>query len=169
MSKSFLDKLNKKIEKLSNINITNINGRKRRSLRTISNLPLFLLNTTIPMDIEVNDTQGYMLIAGVDQINKVQEIINLREGYFEFIQNNTTHTIPITCWEKANYQNGEPLNINNNIEENNPPINNNINDDDDEYESDNEFENSQGFIVIGNNNKLLYLKSIMNKYHIKIQ
>ena len=56
MSKSFLDKLNWKIEKLSNINITDINREKRRSLGTISNLLLSLLNTTISIDIEVNDT-----------------------------------------------------------------------------------------------------------------
>lgn len=93
-------------------------------------------------------------------MNKVQGIINLRKGYFEFIWDDKIHIISITCWEKAKYQNGEPLNINNNNiltnneNENNIPSNNNINDnnDDDEYETEDECEDTQEFVVIGNNN-----------------
>ena len=66
MSKSFIDTLNIKIEKPSNINITDINEGQQQSLGIINGLPLELENTIISMNIEVNNTYRYILITGVE-------------------------------------------------------------------------------------------------------
>ncbi|CAG8832034.1 8641_t:CDS:2, partial [Racocetra persica] len=105
MSKAFADKLNQFIEKPCNLYFS---------------------------DINVNDAQGYVIIAEVSWLNKVKGIIDLKKEQFKFTWENKSYILPITCWEKPQYNNMRM----------------------DEYESsDNELEESKGFLVIGNSDK----------------
>jgi len=173
MSKAFADKLNRHIEKPSNIYFSDINGGKKRSLGIINNIPLQLSDIIIPINVEVNDAQGYAVIAGVDWLNKVQGIIDLKKGQFKFTWDNKSYILPITCWEKPQYNNSEPIPINNSNKSDdlfNQASSSKTNSDEiseDEYESsDDEKEESKGFLVIGNSNEkpILEINNTQVKY-----
>ncbi|CAG8734934.1 12266_t:CDS:2, partial [Racocetra fulgida] len=159
MSKLFADKLNKFIEKLSNLYFSDINGGKKRSLGIINNIPLQLSDTIIPIDVEVNDAQSYAIIAGVNWLNKVQGIIDLKRGQFRFTWDNKSYILPITCWEKPQNNNSEPIPLKNSSESND--LNNQTSSaetnsseiSEDEYESsDDEYKESKEFLDLEETN-----------------
>ncbi|CAG8727316.1 4123_t:CDS:1, partial [Racocetra fulgida] len=126
----------------------------------INNIPLQLSDTIIPIDMEVNDAQGYAIIAGVNWLNKVQDIIDLKRGQFKFTWNNKSYILPITCWEKLQYNNGKPIPLKNSSESNDSnnqtssTETNSSKISEDEYESsDNEQKESKGFLVIRNSDE----------------
>ncbi|CAG8642773.1 11871_t:CDS:1, partial [Racocetra fulgida] len=139
----------------------------------INNIPLQLSNTIIPIDVEVNDAQGYAIIARVNWLNKVQGIIDLKRGQFKFTWDNKSYILPITCWEKPQYNNGESIPLKNSSEfndSNNQTSSAETNSSEiSEYEyesSNNEQEESKGFLVIGNSDEkpILEINNIQVKY-----
>ena len=100
------------------------------------------------------------MIVGVDWLNKVQGIIDLKKRQFKFTQENKSYILPITCWEKPQYNNDEPIPINNfnkSNDLNSQTLSSKTNSDEiseDEYESsEDEKEESKGFLVIKNSNE----------------
>ncbi|CAG8620259.1 31513_t:CDS:2, partial [Racocetra persica] len=85
ISKAFADKLNRFIEKPSNLYFSDIN--------------------------EINDTQDYTIIARVNWLNKIQGIIDLKKGQFKFTWENKSYILSITCWEKLQYNNSRSISL----------------------------------------------------------
>ncbi|CAG8556998.1 6272_t:CDS:1, partial [Racocetra fulgida] len=140
----------------------------------INNIPLQLSDTIIPIDVEVNDIQGYAIIAGVNWLNKVQGIIDLKRGQFKFTWDNKSYILPITYWEKPQYNNSKPISLKNSSESNdsnNQTSSAETNSSEiskDEYESsDDEQKESKGFLVIENSDEKSILE--INNTQVKYQ
>ncbi|CAG8594412.1 11426_t:CDS:2, partial [Ambispora leptoticha] len=146
----------------------------RTVVRIINNIPLQLSDTIISIDMEVNNAQGYAIIAGINWLNKVQGIIDLKRGQFKFTWNNKSYILPITYWEKPQYNNSEPIPLKNSSEfndSNNQTSSTETNSSEiseDKYESsDNEQKESKGFLVIGNSDEKPILE--INNTQVKYQ
>ncbi|CAG8717513.1 12289_t:CDS:2, partial [Racocetra fulgida] len=84
---------------------------------------------------------------------------------WKFTWDNKFYILPITCWEKPQYNNGESIPLKNSSEfndSNNQTLSaetNSIEISENEYElSDDEHEESKGFLVIGNSDEKPILK-----------
>ncbi|CAG8795461.1 11636_t:CDS:1, partial [Racocetra persica] len=89
-------------------------------------------------------------------------IIDLKKRQFKFTWKNKSYILPITCWEKLQYNNSEPIPLkipSESNDSNNQTLVVKTNKySEDEYESsDDELEKFKGFLVIGNFDENLYL------------
>ncbi|CAG8754644.1 934_t:CDS:1, partial [Racocetra fulgida] len=126
----------------------------------INNISFQLSDTIIPIDVEVNDAQVYAIIAGINWLNKMQSIIDLKRGQFRFTWDNKSYILSIIYWEKPQYNNGESISLKNSSESNDSnnqtssAKTNSSEISEDKYKSsDDEQEESKGFLVIGNSNE----------------
>ncbi|CAG8667034.1 24013_t:CDS:2 [Racocetra persica] len=61
MPKAFVDKLNRFIEKLSNLYFSDINSEKKQLLGIINNISLQLSDITIPINVEPQYNNGELI------------------------------------------------------------------------------------------------------------
>ncbi|CAG8831161.1 35054_t:CDS:1, partial [Racocetra persica] len=99
-------------------------------------------------------------------------IIDLKKRQFKFTWENKSYILSITCWKKPQYNNGEPIPLKIPSESNNSNNQTLVVEtyeySEDEYESsDNELEESKGFLVIGNSDEKPILK--INNTQVKYQ
>ena len=66
ITKGFLDKIGRKIQESSSVNMVDVNGGKKRSLGKIRNLPINIKGITIPVDVDVSESTNYTVIVGND-------------------------------------------------------------------------------------------------------
>ncbi|CAG8511490.1 10081_t:CDS:1, partial [Racocetra persica] len=106
----------------------------------------------------VNNIQGYAIIARVNWLNKVQNIINLKKRQFKFTWENKSYILPITCWKKPQYNNNESISLKISSESNNSNnqtlvIETNEYSEDKYESSDNKLKESKEFLVIENSDE----------------
>ena len=72
ISLSLLKDLDMEITQASKTVMVNVNGERRRPLGAVSNIPLKILNRTIPMDAIITDANSYAAIVGNDWLRKTK-------------------------------------------------------------------------------------------------
>ena len=84
ISQKFLQKLKRKIDKPSVINMIGINGDKKQALGEISNLPITIQNQVLPANVVVSEATGYDLLVGNDWLTKYQANLSWERLEAEF-------------------------------------------------------------------------------------
>ena len=103
MSKAFLQQLGRKIESASMITMINIQGGRSRPLGWVTNIPLQLDNVEIPISVDITESTDYYIVAGNDWLSKCRGRLYWDCQKFTFYWNNKEHQVPITCWEKSQF------------------------------------------------------------------
>ena len=83
-SNEFLKRHNIKIQRKSNILMSDINGASRQPLGAIDNFPITVNGITIPADIDITDARTYQIVVGMDWLNKIQAKIDLKTKTMNF-------------------------------------------------------------------------------------
>ena len=79
ISKSFIESIGRRIEKISGRKITGIHGERCSSLGIVTQVPIKLEEIVVAIDMEVIDATGYTLILRTDWLRKAHVIINYQE------------------------------------------------------------------------------------------
>ena len=72
ISKQFLEKVGRKVDQSSHINMIGINGEKRRALGEIKSLPIVIQQQLLPINVVVSEATGYDVLVGNDWLTKYQ-------------------------------------------------------------------------------------------------
>ena len=102
ISQKFLQKLKRKIDKPSVINMIGINGDKKKALGEISNLPITIQNQVLPANVVVSEATGYDLLVGNDWLTKYQANLSWKDWKLNFNKNGQMYEEPSACWKKIN-------------------------------------------------------------------
>ena len=70
ITKNFLDELERKIDRESNINMVGIHGEKRQPLGEVLNLPIQVQDAVIPVNVTVTEATDYAVIVSNDWLSK---------------------------------------------------------------------------------------------------
>jgi hypothetical protein len=103
MSKSFLQQLGRKIESASTITMINIQGGRSRPLGRVNNIPLQINGVEVPINVDITESTDYYIVAGNDWLTKCRGRLYWDCQKFTFIWNNKEYQIPMTCWEKPQF------------------------------------------------------------------
>lgn len=144
ISKAFLDKIKRKIDGPSSINMVDVNGGKRRSLGKVKDLPISIKGTIIPIDMDVSEANNYSIIVGNDWLTKTKGILDFNHGIMTLHYNGKRIRHAITCWEKPKYDdNGIPTGMKQEIKQDEQLS-------EIEYEDDETINDQQYCALIGN-------------------
>src|SRR6185369_3232160 len=100
ITKSFMEKINRKIDRQSSINMVGIHGDKKKALGEISNLPITIQDNLLPIDVVVSEATGYDVLVGNDWFIKYQAILDWRTNELRFKSKNQEYKQPASCWKK---------------------------------------------------------------------
>jgi hypothetical protein len=103
MSKSFLQQLGRKIESASTITMINIQGGRSRPLGRVTNILLQINGIKVPINVDITESTDYYIVAGNDWLTKCRGRLYWDYKKFTFSWNNKEYQIPITCWEKLQF------------------------------------------------------------------
>src|SRR5579884_1848989 len=84
---SFIKDLGLKIQRSSNISMSDINGVSKQPLGAIDNLLLNINGIVIPTEIDITEAKIYSVIVGMDFLNKIKANIDIRKGLITFEYN----------------------------------------------------------------------------------
>jgi len=88
VSHEFLKKWNIKIQRKSEVAMTDITGNVNHPLGAIDNFPITVDKITIPADVDVTPAQTYSVIVGMDWLNKIKANLDLKKNIMTFEWNN---------------------------------------------------------------------------------
>ena len=84
VSHEFLKKWNIKIQRKSEVAMTDITGTVNHPLGAIDNFPITVDKLTIPADVDVTPAQTYSVIVGMDWLNKIKANLDLKKNIMTF-------------------------------------------------------------------------------------
>ena len=70
ISKQFLEKVGRKIDQFSHVNMIGINGEKRKALGEIRSLPIVVQKQLLPVNIIVSEATGYDVLVENNWLTK---------------------------------------------------------------------------------------------------
>jgi len=94
-SHNFIKEMGLKIQRKSNISMSDINGVSKQPLGAIDNLPLIIDGIVIPAEIDITEARTYSVIVGMDFLNKIKANIDIRKGLLTFEYDNKKGKVPI--------------------------------------------------------------------------
>src|SRR5579884_1693349 len=92
---SFIKDLGLKIQRSSNISISDINDVSKQPLEAIDNLLLNINGIVIPTEIDITEAKTYSVIVGMDFFNKIKANIDIKKGLMTFEYNDQKGKVPI--------------------------------------------------------------------------
>ena len=66
VTKKFLEKVGRKIDQVSNINMIDINGGRKKALGEVIQLPIIIKNAELSINVVVSEAQDYDVLVGND-------------------------------------------------------------------------------------------------------
>ena len=66
ISKRFLEKVGRKVDQPSHVNMIGISGEKRKALGEVKSLPIVVHQQLLPVNIIVSEATGYNVLIGND-------------------------------------------------------------------------------------------------------
>ena len=84
VSHEFLKKWNIKIQRKSEVAMTDITGTVNHPLGAIDNFPITVDKLVIPADVDVTPAQTYSVIVGMDWLNKIKANLDLKKNIMTF-------------------------------------------------------------------------------------
>ena len=100
ISKMFLDKIGKDIDKASDIKMIGIDGEKSVPLGKVLNVPIKIHTDQWYIDMQVTEAKSYNVILGNDWLTKAKAVIDYKKRYLRYENENETNQIPMSCWQK---------------------------------------------------------------------
>ena len=100
ISKQFLEKVGRKIDQPSHINMIGINGEKRRASGEIKSLPIVIQQQLLPINVVVSEATGYDVLVGNDWLTKYQAKLDWEKQTLTFNAKEKTFTVDAACWKK---------------------------------------------------------------------
>ena len=81
----------------------NIQGGRSRPLGRVTNIPLQINGIEIPINVDITESTDYYIVAGNDWLTKCHRRLYWDCQKFTFCWNNKEYQIPMTCWEKPQF------------------------------------------------------------------
>ena len=100
ISKQFLEKVGRKVDQPSHINIIKINGEKRKALGEIKSLPIVVQKQLLPVNIIVSEATGYDVLVENDWLTKYQAKLDWEKQTLMVRIDGKTFTVDAVCWKK---------------------------------------------------------------------
>jgi hypothetical protein len=94
-SHDFLKKYGIKIQRKSNITMSDINGESKQPLGAIDNFPITLAGIVIPADVDITEARTYSVVVGMDWLNKIKAKLDLHTGTMAFEWNDQKGTVKV--------------------------------------------------------------------------
>ena len=76
VTKKFLEKVGRKIDQPSNINMIGIHGDRKKALGEVTHLPIIIKNAELPINVVVSEAQDYDVLVGNDWFIKYQATLD---------------------------------------------------------------------------------------------
>ena len=92
---SFIKDMGLKIQRSSNISMSDINGVSKQPLGAIDDLLLNIDGIVIPTEVDITEAKTYSVIVGMDFLNKIKANIDIRKGLLTFEFNDRKEKVPI--------------------------------------------------------------------------
>ena len=83
-SNDFLKKHGIKIQRKSNITMSDINGESKQPLGAIDNFPVTIAGIVIPADVDITEARTYSVVVGMDWLNKIKAKLDLHSRTMSF-------------------------------------------------------------------------------------
>ena len=106
-SHDFLKKHGIKIQRKSNITMSDINGESKQPLGAIDNFPITIAGIVILADVDVTEARTYSIVVGMDWLNKIKARLDLHTGTMTFDWNNQKGTIKIKFIHGQGYESSD--------------------------------------------------------------
>jgi deoxyuridine 5'-triphosphate nucleotidohydrolase len=100
ITKQFLEKVGRKVDQPSNINMIGINGEKRKAQGEIKSLPIVVQQQLLPINVVVSEATGYDVLVGNDWLTKYQAKLDWEKQMLTFSISGKTFTADAACWKK---------------------------------------------------------------------
>ena len=94
-SHDFLKKYGIKIQRKSNITMSDINGESKQPLGAIDEFPITLAGIVIPADVDITEARTYSVVVGMDWLNKIKAKLDLHTGIMTFEWNDQKGTVKV--------------------------------------------------------------------------
>src|SRR5947209_18413905 len=95
ISKQFLEKVGRKVDQPSHVNMIGINGEKRKVLGEIKSLPITIQQQLLPVNVVVSEATSYDVLVENDWLTKYQAkldwekqilIFNVKKRHLQLMQ-----------------------------------------------------------------------------------
>ena len=100
ISKQFLEKVGRKVDQPSHVNMIGINGEKRKALGEIKSLPITIQQQLLPVNVVVSEATGYDILVGNDWLTKYQAKLDWKKQTLTFNVKEKTFTVDATYWKR---------------------------------------------------------------------
>ena len=100
ISKQFLEKVGRKVDQPSHVNMIGINGEKRKALGEIKSLPIIIQQQLLPVNVVVSEATGYDVLVGNDWLTKYQAKLDWEKQTLTFNIKEKTFTVEAACWKR---------------------------------------------------------------------
>ena len=80
----FLQTQGIKIQRKSNVSMTDINGHSKQPLGAIDDLPIVIDGIVIPTEVDVTEARTYAVVVGMDFLNKINAKIDIKKSLLTF-------------------------------------------------------------------------------------
>src|SRR6266487_275793 len=100
ISKQFLEKVGRKVNQPSHINMIGINGEKRKALGEVKSLPIVVQQQLLPVNVIVSEATGYDVLVGNDWLTRYQAKLDWEKQMLTFSTEGKTFKINAACWKK---------------------------------------------------------------------
>ena len=94
-SHDFLKRHGIKVQRKSNITMSDINGESKQPLGAIDNFPITIAGIVIPADVDITEARTYSIVVGMDWLNKIKAKLDLHTGTMTFEWNNQKGIVKI--------------------------------------------------------------------------
>ena len=99
ISKQFLEKMGRKIDQPSYINMIGINGEKQKALGKIKSLPIVVHQQLLSVNIIVSEATRYDVLIENDWLTKYQAKLDWEKQMLMFGIEGKTFTVDTVCWK----------------------------------------------------------------------
>src|SRR6185312_11320162 len=97
LTKKLMKKLGYSIDRKSKLVIITANGEKVHSLGEIAALPITIGRMTVETPVQVLDSTDEVFILGNDWLNRMNAVLDWKQGKLSVTGRNTTVTVPVIC------------------------------------------------------------------------
>ena len=100
ISKQFLEKVGRKIDQPSHVNMIGINGEKQKALGEIKSLPIVVQKQLLPVNVIVSEATSYDILVENDWLTKYRAKLDWEKQMLTFGTEGKTFEIDAACWKK---------------------------------------------------------------------
>ena len=104
VTKKFLEKVGRQVDRPSNINMVGIHGDKKKALGEIAQLPIIIKNAEFPIDVVISEAQDYDVLVGNDWFIKYRATLDWPKNEVTLQKNGMLITEDASCQRTFPFQ-----------------------------------------------------------------